>query len=129
MTKLVNLTPHGITVYHDNGNAFYLPQHGYPVRLAEERQTIGTIYTTDKAYGDGYDIPVNIVRYGITNDLPEPEDGTLYIVSRPVAEANRGRNDLIVPDDIVREDGVIIGCRAFATYSAMPYNPHHGGWQ
>jgi hypothetical protein len=48
-------------------------------------------------------------------DLPEPQDDTLYIVSRAVAEAARDRDDLVVPDNVIRDDqGRVIACRALA---------------
>jgi hypothetical protein len=39
----------------------------------------------------------------------------LYIVSRVVAEAARDRDDLVVPDNVIRDDqGRVIACRALA---------------
>lgn len=54
---------------------------------------------------------------GPVEGLPEPDPAcrVRYIVSRVVAEAARGRADLLIPDDTVRdEQGRIIGCRALA---------------
>lgn len=39
----------------------------------------------------------------------------LFIVSRVVAEAAKDRDDLLIPDDVARdEEGRVIGCRALA---------------
>jgi len=47
-------------------------------------------------------------------NLPDPPEGVYYIVSLAVAQAAR-RPDLLVPDDMVRdEQGRILGCRRFA---------------
>ena len=45
---------------------------------------------------------------------PEPEHGTLYVVSGVVAAKSR-RTDFIVPSRVERNrHGTVIGCRAFA---------------
>ena len=63
-----------------------------------------------------FSIKINSTSFGEVEGLPAPEDGTLFIVSALVAQALKGvRNDLVVPDDTVRDDrGVIIGCKSFA---------------
>ena len=46
------------------------------------------------------------------DDLPDPVPGVLLIVSRMVAEHTAGRDDLVFPDDLVRdESGAVTGCR------------------
>lgn len=45
-------------------------------------------------------------------NLPAPQPGVAYIVSRVVAEAARGRDDLFIVDDAVRDgEGRIVGAR------------------
>jgi hypothetical protein len=45
-------------------------------------------------------------------NLPDPEPSRLIIVERMVAEAASHRNDLVFPDDLVRdENGVVESCR------------------
>ena len=47
--------------------------------------------------------------------LPEPQENTIYIVSALVAGAAKDRDDLVIPNDIVRDDkGNIIGCKNLA---------------
>lgn len=54
------------------------------------------------------------IGFGEVTGLPEPEEGTRYIVSSMVFEACPERHDLIVPIDFVRDsEGRIEGCRAF----------------
>ena len=65
--------------------------------------------------GDINGIPVNLSVFGEISGLPAPVEGTVYVVSRIVAEACKNRDDLLIVDDTVRdEDGRIIGCRALA---------------
>ena len=102
--RLVNLTPHSVVVYGGDGSPVLTIESSGVVRLSEQKTKIGEI--------DG--IPIYEKSFGSGN-LPEPEEGVLYIVSLPVAQAYPERDDLIVPDDLVRdENGRVIGCRAFA---------------
>lgn len=63
-----------------------------------------------------FSIKVNSTSFGEVEGLPEPQEGTIFIVSALVAQALRGvRDDLVIPDDTVRdEQGRIIGCKSFA---------------
>jgi len=63
-------------------------------------------------------IPVYHTSFGVVEGLPEPQPGTIYIVSTLVLAATKNRNDLVAPDtspaSAVRDDnGRIIGVRAF----------------
>ena len=105
MTKFVNLTPHAITLRRSDspvGEAF--PASGTVARCAVEKVQIGEIDGT----------PVYRSLFGDVVGLPEPVEGTVYIVSQLVAQAARNRSDLVFPDSLVRdEDGRIIGCTAW----------------
>lgn len=107
--KIVNLTPHVVNVLDEDGsvvktfpsetlNGVALP------RLEVKRQLVGNV--------DG--IPYTLASYGEPENLPEPKDGVLLIVSGLVRTALEDRKDLISPGDLVRdESGRPIGCRAF----------------
>jgi len=106
-TKIINLTPHEVTVVGSNGEVLAkFPPSGQVARCAVSRTAVGNI--------NG--IPVSKSVMGKIEGLPDKADDTLYIVSRVVAEAAKGvRDDLVIPDDAVRDDkGVIIGCKGFA---------------
>lgn len=61
-------------------------------------------------------IPVNKSRFGEVENLLEPQEGTIYIVSYLTAQAVSEREDVFITDDAVRdEQGRIIGYRALAT--------------
>jgi hypothetical protein len=106
--RLINLTPHEITIVRED-NKIVLPPSGTIARVATTRRVVTTIEV------DGMTIPVHRVEFGQVENLPEPQPGTWYIVSAIVAQAAPGRDDLVIPDDAVRdEQGRIVGARALA---------------
>ena len=107
--RIVNLTPHALTFVAGDEIVASIPSSGQ-ARCAQSRQQIGTV---DLA---GHAIPVNRTQFGAVSGLPEPEPGTIYVVSVVVASALAGsRDDVYVTDDAVRDaDGRVIGCRALA---------------
>ena len=104
--QIVNLTPHSITFVDDAGNTVLTVEpSGQVARCSVTREKIGEI--------NG--IPVNKSRFGKVENLPEPAEGTIYIVSALTAQAVPEREDVFIVDDAVRdEQGRIIGCRALA---------------
>ena len=101
--KIINLTPHKITILGDR--KLVLEPSGIIPRAEQHREQVGSV--------DG--IPINRVSYGSPVGLPEPKAGTIYIVSALTSKAAKGRKDLYIVDDSVRdESGRIIGCRALA---------------
>lgn len=103
-----NLTHHPVVIYK-NGSVFRIIEPEGPVpRCNEERVQVGEID----------EIPFTNTRFGIVQDLPEKKEGVFLIVSPIVANALPERDDLLVPDNLVRdEQGNIIGCRALARVS------------
>jgi len=64
---------------------------------------------------DDIDADITEMQYSEVTNLPEPQPETNYIVSPLVLEHSPGRDDLLVPENLVRDgDGRIIGCRSFA---------------
>ena len=105
--NIINLTPHPIVVIAEDGEPVTFPASGTVARVTESRQDAG----------DVCGIPVSrIVRSSVEN-LPQPEPGTIYIVSGIVLSACAGRADVFAPDTgagAVRDDaGRIIGTRGF----------------
>jgi hypothetical protein len=129
--KLVNLTPHAITIYAPEGDAIIatIPPSGTVARVAAEREQVGSIDIGGQA------VPINRTVFG-AYWLPNYEQDCgemacridamlstgrcphvpVYLVSAVVAQAAAGeRDDLLIPDDAVRDgEGRVIGCRAFA---------------
>lgn len=113
--NIVNLTPHTINLYDNNETIHVLEiePSGIVARCAEIREQLPT-----PKWLAGF--PIARVSYGAVEGLPEPVDGTIYIVSALVlnALAGSGRNDVYAPGVAVRDvAGRVIGCIGF---SALP---------
>ncbi|MCY9532959.1 hypothetical protein M5X04_26985 [Paenibacillus alvei] len=102
--NIVNLTPHTINIMSDgsDGEITSIPSSG------EARAT-----TTREHYGTINGIQIYRTSFGAVQGLPKPQKDTIYIVSSITAQAVPDRDDVFIPDDIVRdEQGRVIGCRA-----------------
>lgn len=104
----VNLTPHAINLYRPDGTVRTIPPDGRVARCAAVAMPIGCAPDGTplmrRSYGDA----------GIQGGgaFPDPQPGTIFIVSALVAAAMAGRDDVASPGDLVRDaDGNIIGCR------------------
>jgi hypothetical protein len=100
-----NWTPHSVNVIGIDGTFRTFDVAGPAPRVSSEVSTLGAI--------DG--IPIVLSKLGEPVGLPEPKEGVMFIVSQMLVSATPERDDLVFPTDIVRnEQGVILGCRAFA---------------
>ena len=114
--RLVNLTPHDLDVYDEAGEKKIstLPRSGEVARVLTQATKVGELEVSN-----GHPVPVVETSYGETENLPECQDGTTYIVSIVVAQAVRGqRDDVVAPDtgpqSVVRDaKGNILGVRRF----------------
>ena len=106
MKKIINLTAHDVNIVCDNGDVITFSPSGTVARCTQKTVVIGAV--------NG--IPLTQTSFGVVVDLPQPQKDTIFIVSRLVLTACKGvRDDLIVPNDLVRDDnGNIIGCKSFA---------------
>ena len=103
MKKIINLTPHTINVVLED-RTIEIPSSGV-ARCSQTTVPVGEI--------NG--IPLTATTFGEVIDLPEPTEDTLFIVSRLIMSACPERNDLLCPNELVRdEEGKIIGCKSFA---------------
>lgn len=105
MTTFVNLTPHTINVFDGDTEVLTIAPSGTVTRCTQK---------------DVLDTEVNGVKifrqeFGDVVDLPEPNEGVFFVVSRLVASAAAGRNDLLVPGALKRNDqGQPVGCIGLA---------------
>lgn len=107
--NFVNATPHAIYLII-NGEKIVISPSGVVARVAIVRELVDTIPLGDEL------VPVNVVKSGLTLDLPEYEEDVVVIVSRIVAEAHPDRHDLMFPDSLTRdEEGRVIGCSALGS--------------
>lgn len=104
MVKIVNLTPHDITI--TNGPTF------------SPSGTVARVTTQQVNAGDINGIPVKTQTFGNIVDLPSPQDDTVFIVSAIVLAAAKaqGRTDVVAPDTanaMRNDDGHIVSVPGF----------------
>ena len=93
--SLVNLTPHVLVVYDEDGEKELarIPVAGEAARVETRATKIGEVEI------DGVSIPVVSTEFGEVKNLPDPKDGVTYVTSIIVAQAIRGlRDDVVAPD-------------------------------
>jgi hypothetical protein len=107
--KIVNLTPHTINVrIGDNDVSF--PPAGTVARVATTSEVVAHVDVSP-----GVTAPIARQAFGEVTGLPEPESGTLFVVSVLVAQAAK-RPDVVSPDTgptAIRENGQIVAVRGF----------------
>lgn len=104
MTKIINCTPHAITI--TDGPTF--PPSGVVARVTTQQVDAGTINN----------ISVKTQTFGKIVGLPAPQPDTVFIVSGIVLTAAKaaGRDDVVAPDtaSAVRDDnGHIVSVPGF----------------
>lgn len=99
-----NLTPHAIHFIEDGSVVKTIEPEGILARVSAVTVETGEVI-------DG--IKVTATSYGEVEGLPDPVDGTVYIVSALVAGRVPERKDVFIPNESVRDDkGRIVGCRS-----------------
>jgi hypothetical protein len=103
---ILNLTPHTINILTKEGEHMHtISPEEVPARLKATTEVVGDL--------DG--IPLSQTVFGETENLPEASENNYFIVSRLVMAGNPDRTDLLVPNDLVRDDeGFIIGAKSLA---------------
>jgi hypothetical protein len=106
--EILNLCPHNIDMLVGEVEVSLAPVG--LARCTEQRHSLGYAISAT-----GVRIPLMSCSYGAVTGLPEPKPGRVYVVSHLVAKRCPERNDLVVPDQLVRDDyGVIIAARALS---------------
>ncbi|HEY8531288.1 MAG TPA: hypothetical protein VIL08_03475, partial [Limnochorda sp.] len=103
MAKLINLTPHEITIVLQDSSTIAIPPSGVVARCATNREVVGEL-EIELPDGGAARVPITRTVFGEVQGLPEPQDGVCYVVSSLVAQAASDRNDLLIPDDTVRDE-------------------------
>ena len=98
---LINLTPHSIFMNTKRGGSIYeVKPSGIVTRVS--KQVTNHIYSIRNKVCPGEDIKVASIKAGHIIDLPDPKQGTLYIVSgltsRIISEQLPYRNDILSVD-------------------------------
>jgi hypothetical protein len=107
--KIINLTPHPITLALESGEHAVIEPSGTIARVAGARWQEGELEV------NGSEVPhCSLVMRSVAL-LPRPELETRFIVSWLVAQAARDRDDLLVVDDLVRDEaGHVIAAHVLA---------------
>lgn len=104
MTNIINLTPHAITFVVEDNKIIFEPS-GVITRVSSKTETVGS----KEFYG--IKIPVTTTVFGEVENLPQPKENTVFIVSSLVAGRVPDRQDVFIPNQSIRDDkGRIIGC-------------------
>ena len=112
--RIMNLTPHELSIERCNGEMLCVPPSGQVARVAVENNFQGELQLK------GEDDNINIVSlyrsvYGKVEGLPEPKDNYRYIVSRMVKDRVPDREDVYVPGAPIRDwGGEVIGCHGLS---------------
>jgi len=108
--KILNLTPHPVTIINPSGSVTITPEGGPLPRLVEETTLME--WSLDR---ECVVIPITHVRVGSVENLPDVDPDTMLIVSQMVCRACPDRPDLLFPYPVVRDDmGRIVGCEGLA---------------
>lgn len=112
---LINLTPHPVALMDSDGNVrTTIESLGVVPRCQQTDRKVGEL----ELDGVG-SIDIVETEFGEISDLPEPVEGVFLVVSAIVAQAARGRHDLLVPSGPVRDsEGRVVGCMRFARIPA-----------
>ena len=104
MKKMINLTPHKVTLLVSSRESIVLESKGQ-ARLTTDTIVVGNI--------NGVSVTETV--FGEVEGLPHPEQNTIYIVSRLIVESCKERRDLYFPNELIRDDkGIILGCKSIS---------------
>lgn len=109
MTKIINLTEHPVNIVDDYGIILEtFPGTSNPARLPQRTVVVGMV--------NGIPLSETQFDYSQATNLPVPQKDTMYIVSRMIREAFKEREDLLVPNEIVRSEdrSTILGAKSLA---------------
>jgi hypothetical protein len=117
VTNIVNMTPHPVVILRERKAPVTLRPCGVVPRVEDRASSIGNVSV-------GFDVPIMRIETGMVLDLPPREPDVLLLVSRITAQAMPGRQDLVFPHDLVRnESGQIVGCKALGTFASSGRDP------
>ena len=103
---LKNFTPHNVVIVMNETTKIVIPSDGI-ARVTEAKTVTPSIDV------DGVIVETFKSSFGEVENLPPQEEGVMVIVSALVASAAKGRDDLLVPGELVRDDGGnIVGCKS-----------------
>jgi len=108
VSRIINLTPHPVNIQTDS-SIIEIPPSGKVERCVE------SITEIEPIEHNGIRIRAQVKAFGKVENLPEAENGVIYVVSLPVAQAVKNRPDVFTIGDAIRnEKGQVIGAKTLA---------------
>ncbi len=105
----INVTPHALSIKRKDGSFATIEPSGTVARCKAESEVVAVI--------DG--VEISKTRFGAVEDLPEPQDGIIFIASLLVAQAasRAGRDDVVSPGSLIRDEkGNPVGANGLSTH-------------
>jgi hypothetical protein len=104
--KIVNCTPHTINIKREDDSFLKVPPSGTIARVSS-KQSIAERLNGFVVYN---------TKFGEVENLPDPEEGTIYLVSRVLLTSlNGSRSDCFSPGNLLRDEkGQPIGCQGLS---------------
>ena len=107
---LVNKTPHMLNLVTEDGAKITL-EPVLPTPRVSSSSVKTASYIVTGSDGNEHEVVREAPVFGEVVDLPEPKEGTIYVVSMLVAARAKDRTDLVSPGRQLRnESGQVIGC-------------------
>jgi hypothetical protein len=108
---LLNLTPHPLVLFLENGETREIPPADQPARVVDRRHPARRL----EAHVGALNV-VDVEPEGTVVGMPPRREGVVLVVSRVTALAV-DRPDVVFPLDEVRDEaGRIVGCRALGRF-------------
>ena len=100
---IINCTTHDVTIMDSKGEVVtVIPPSGILPRLSPKTICVGTCQG----------IRLTKTQYGKSTGMPPEIPGTLYIVSAVLAKGFPQRKDLVIPNELVRNQRTVLGCKS-----------------
>jgi hypothetical protein len=117
--KVVNLTDHDIVILNEEA---FIDRDIDPTVKAKIKpsgivaRVQSRTHVVDRFIYAGRSIPITQTHYGELYDLPDPQPGVVYVVSKVVAEYVKDtRDDVFITSGLLFGPGKrVIGCRSLA---------------
>ena len=100
---IVNCTRHNVNIMDGIGNVtkVIIPSGRVP-RLRPKTECVGSC--------NG--VRLTRTKYGAAVGIPPEIPGVIYIVSAIIAKGLPNRKDFVIPNELVRDSGTVMGCKS-----------------
>lgn len=104
MKEIINMTPHDITIFMDNGNEHHLPSKG-SFRISSTTKYV-------EMFGD---VQITETIFGEATNLPKFKQDRYYIVSSILCRKYPERKDFLIVNQTLRNNkGQVKGCQSLS---------------